>query len=64
MPIFEYVCPVCAYVFEKFVMSRNQEAPPCPQCGSARAEQKFSTFATVSAGPGSSRATCVPAGGG
>ncbi|MGA3325755.1 MAG: zinc ribbon domain-containing protein [Terriglobia bacterium] len=62
MPIFEYACPVCGHVFEKLVMNRNQEAPPCPQCGSKRAEQKFSTFATASAGPRSNRATCAPSG--
>lgn len=64
MPIFEYSCPVCGFVFEKLVFNRNQEAPACPQCGSTRSEQKYSTFATASAGSGSKGAQCAPSGGG
>ncbi len=64
MPIFEYACPECRYVFERLVLNRNQDPPECPRCGSKRVDQKFSAFAT-SAGTGkSSAAACAPSGGG
>jgi len=30
MPIFEYSCSNCGYVFEKLVLTRHQEAPGVP----------------------------------
>ncbi|MBZ5670321.1 MAG: zinc ribbon domain-containing protein [Acidobacteriia bacterium] len=63
MPIFEYVCPKCSHVFEKLILGGNQQAPPCPKCGSTQAEQKYSTFATASGAPRSSRAACAGTGG-
>jgi putative FmdB family regulatory protein len=63
MPIFEYACCNCGHVFEKIVLTRNQEPPECPQCGWKRVEQKFSVFAT--AGPTSNAGgVCAPSGGG
>jgi putative FmdB family regulatory protein len=66
MPMFEYACPHCGHVFERFVMTRNQDPPECPQCGWKRVEQKFSAFAT---GTGAGRTAgsggaCAPSGGG
>ena len=60
MPIFEYRCPVCGYIFEKLVFGRSQEAPECPKCGAAKSEQQFSSFATAGAKPA---AGCAPSGG-
>jgi len=44
MPIFEYACSHCGHVFEKIVLTRNQDPPECPKCGWKRVEQKFSAF--------------------
>jgi len=64
MPIFEYACSKCGHVFEKLVLTRHQEPPPCPQCGWKRVEQKFSTFATAGATRHAAGGACAPAGGG
>jgi putative FmdB family regulatory protein len=64
MPIFEYACAKCGHVFEKIVFGKATDSPPCPNCGSSGAEQKFSTFASVSSGSQSSRGACLPSGGG
>jgi putative FmdB family regulatory protein len=64
MPIFEYVCSNCGHVFEKIVLTRNQEPPECPQCGWKRVEQKFSVFATASSTSSPGGAVCAPSGGG
>ena len=40
MPIYEYVCMSCESHFEELV--RNDETPPCPDCGSAKAKRQFS----------------------
>jgi len=63
VPIFEYVCAKCGKVFEKLILGKSQEALACPNCGSDRVEQKFSTFSSSSAGTRSAP-TCAPAGGG
>jgi len=44
MPIFEYRCRACGSDFELLVHSGTRVA--CPQCGSARAQKKFSHFAS------------------
>ncbi|MBZ5561419.1 MAG: zinc ribbon domain-containing protein [Acidobacteriia bacterium] len=64
MPIFEYRCPKCGKLFEKLVMSRSQEPPACPKCGSTHVDQQFSSFSAASTSSTSSRATCAPSGGG
>ena len=64
MPMFEYACPKCGYVFERLVLKSNFGSPECPRCGYNRVEQKFSAFA-ASAVPGKSGgAVCAPSGGG
>ena len=42
MPIYEYVCMSCESHFEELV--RNDETPPCPDCGAAKAKKQFSVF--------------------
>lgn len=64
MPIFEYTCSKCGHVFEKLVMTRNQEPPECPKCGWKRVERMFSAFATTGATGKSAGAVCAPSGGG
>jgi len=63
MPIFEYTCSHCGHVFEKLVLTRNQDLPECPKCGWKRVEQKFSAFATVGASSKSAGDVCAPSGG-
>ncbi len=57
MPIYEYVCKKCSHQFELLRLSSNGfKDVACPECGSAKAEKKFSTFsASVS---GSSTDAC------
>jgi putative FmdB family regulatory protein len=43
MPIYEYVCMSCESHFEELV--RQDETPPCPDCGSEHAKRQFSAFA-------------------
>lgn len=61
MPLFEYECSDCGYVFEKLVLARSAEPPECPKCGRDEVEQLFSAFATAGKGSGS---VCAPSGGG
>lgn len=45
MPLYEYACQKCGFVFEKLVSSmKAAEAPECPQC-QGETRKKFSTFA-------------------
>ncbi len=48
MPIYEYVCMSCESHFEELV--RNDEIPPCPDCGSEKAKKQFSVFAAHGTG--------------
>jgi len=46
MPIYEYHCPKCGELFERFVRSfSTQQAATCPRCGSTEVEKLVSTFA-------------------
>jgi putative FmdB family regulatory protein len=60
MPIFEYACSNCGHVFEKLVLTRNQEPPECPKCEWKRTEQLFSAFATATSK--SAPGVCAPSG--
>ena len=64
MPIFEYTCQKCKKTFEKLVLSKNQPAPVCPNCGSKKTEQQFSTFATSGPSVSTGGGACAPSGGG
>jgi putative FmdB family regulatory protein len=63
MPIFEYTCRKCGKVFEKLILRKKVGEIGCPGCGSKKTELMFSAFATASAAPSSSRASCGPSGG-
>ena len=45
MPLYEYACRKCSHRFEEIVSSSASPAPPCPECGSKRAERMLSVFA-------------------
>lgn len=62
MPIFEYACSNCGHVFEKLVLTRDQEPPECPNCGWKQVEQMFSAFSTATSK--STGGACGPSGGG
>ncbi|MDR2695508.1 MAG: zinc ribbon domain-containing protein [Deltaproteobacteria bacterium] len=52
MPIYEYTCPQCRNVFEKWLkLSETTENAPCPQCGS-QAQRIISNTAFVLKGGG------------
>jgi putative FmdB family regulatory protein len=47
MPAYEYVCKDCGKEFTVYISLREFEAHPlikCPQCGSKKAERKYSGF--------------------
>jgi putative FmdB family regulatory protein len=48
VPIYEYVCMKCESHFEELV--RNEEDPPCPDCGGQKVSRQLSVFASVAAG--------------
>jgi putative FmdB family regulatory protein len=60
VPIFEYACSHCGHVFEKLVLTRNQDLPECPKCGWKRVEQKFSAFATGGSTGKWAGGACIP----
>jgi sarcosine oxidase delta subunit len=43
-------------------MGQGSEGITCPQCGQAKVEKEFSTFAGASAGNGGSSRGCAPSG--
>lgn len=57
MPIYEYRCDGCGSQFEKLVRA-SSPAVACPDCGGAKLEQQYSTFAG-----GAKGATPMPSGG-
>ncbi|MGE9296647.1 MAG: FmdB family zinc ribbon protein [Puniceicoccales bacterium] len=61
MPIYEYHCPDCNHDAELLVRS-SDEKPVCPDCGSAKLEKQFSTFAAGGA-PAPSMSSCCSGGG-
>ena len=46
MPIYEYLCPDCANLFEEIVSGSGQ-APACPHCGGANGRKLLSASASV-----------------
>ncbi len=63
MPMYEYQCSKCSYIFEHFTFSAaaGEDGGKCPSCGSAETRKILSPFSSgVSQGsPGSSRG-CGP----
>lgn len=50
MPIYEFQCQKCGATLEALRrMGQGPEGLVCPQCGSKKLEQKFSSFATSAA---------------
>lgn len=49
VPIYEYVCLGCENRFDELT-TVDSEAPPCPDCGSARTRKRLSLFASPSGG--------------
>ncbi len=60
MPLYEYHCPDCNKDMELLVRS-SSEQPSCPECGGAKLEKQFSTFAA--SGKPSGGDSCSHAGG-
>ena len=48
MPIFEFKCKSCDYVFEEFVFSSNIDPASivCPECGAKNADKLMSAFSS------------------
>lgn len=46
MPMFEFLCKDCGYMFEK-IQKKSEDSPSCPACGSNNVQKGFSQFATV-----------------
>ncbi len=63
MPIYEYKCSECNKEFERVMFSSDQDAAPCPECGSSKTEKVMSVFSS-SAGMVKSSAGCGPSSGG
>ncbi len=65
MPIYEYRCPECGQVFERFVRSANSdETVVCPGCGCKNPERLMSAFSSAggSGSTGVSASSCGPSG--
>ena len=61
MPIFEYTCKKCKKQFEELVFGQD-EAVPCPYCGSAKTEKLMSCCRSkMGGGPGDSIGSAAPA---
>jgi putative FmdB family regulatory protein len=61
MPIYEYRCTACGFMFEKLMKSGGDADVRCPVCESAEVERRLSTFAAPSTSqPGGG---CAPGGG-
>lgn len=67
MPIYEYRCRNCGKVFDAFQrVGEDGEALVCPECGTAKPEKLFSSFASTGTGSdarASAGGSCVPRGG-
>jgi putative FmdB family regulatory protein len=51
MPIYEFRCEKCDHVMEALrQMGQGPKGLACPECGSRKLEQVFSTFAASSGG--------------
>ncbi len=49
MPIFEYQCQTCGYIFERVrVVRRDDDLPQCPICHESSTRQLISRFSSPS----------------
>lgn len=54
MPMFDYQCKACGYVFEALELKRDEQKEiKCPRCGSIDVKKLPASFATLSFGCGS-----------
>ena len=60
MPIYEYKCESCGYVFEYMAKNTQDRAGECAECGSANVKKLFSAFAPSSSDSGNEGTACVP----
>lgn len=61
MPLYVFVCPQCNKRFERLVpLSRADEAPSCPQCGSTQARRAITAAATLGSHRPAPGAASVP----
>jgi putative FmdB family regulatory protein len=55
MPLYEYRCQNCGYLFEKMVsFSQSNKLPECPTCKSPDTRKQLSTFASKGSSTSSS----------
>jgi putative FmdB family regulatory protein len=65
MPLYEYECRECGAIFEKLVRTSTDVSKlQCPGCGSAKLEERFSSFASPGKPAGTGGGGCAPSGGG
>jgi putative FmdB family regulatory protein len=57
MPIYEYVCSKCKYIFEEF-LQYNSENPICPKCKD-KTEKLISNFSSVVNGSQNRTIDCI-----
>jgi putative FmdB family regulatory protein len=67
MPIYEYRCNGCCHCFEYLVLSPNDAAPDCPECGCGDVQKLMSASCVraqgVPTGSGGFKApNCRPSG--
>ena len=58
MPIYDFRCGGCGVVSEILLREGDPNMATCPHCGSGDMRKLFSTFNTISKGPGRSGTTC------
>ncbi|MFP4417420.1 MAG: FmdB family zinc ribbon protein [Chitinispirillaceae bacterium] len=61
MPIYEYKCRECGYVFEELMPLTASSTPPCPHCNSEETEKKMSIFGGIG-GSGAVGGSCSSSG--
>ena len=60
MPLFEYQCQDCGWVFEVFTHRREQKvSPKCPECGKTDVERIWSSFSGRMGEPGGCTGTSL-----
>jgi len=63
MPIYEYRCPSCGRLFERFErVARENATARCPDCGGDDARRVPSRFASASSAAPGPRASSCPSG--
>lgn len=60
VPICEYICSECGYIFEKLEKSAAVCKQECPACGSIEVMKKVSTFSSSESSPAA--ASCFSGG--